>query len=756
MLTTLLLKTVCLFALTVNFAAVPASPPVEPSQVAGGPEDPSSQLFWLSKANHLARIEPLKNSGLALGANRLLTSPDPKRFSPLWVSTYRDLPRLGVRVHVTADATLATRDALAPLKAHAATESFQTDNSAYAGLAFLACMAEHATPENLLVDQSGTPDHARKKISDLYHLQFAYSPRHHVEALAYGLLAPERFTEYFATPWPGRGLASTAQRGGRWGGRDDFAARKAYRQFLEQDLPILLKWAETVGNNASFVGSTPLGRYDFERKGFELHLQPPKDDFAPAEFKPNSDRSVFAPESPHIQSVFLPIDPQSAEAFAGENPMVHFAMVGEFHGVHRTRSDAAVAGCVMLYDVTESEVELFGDGMLTKRLGRVDLRGDRIVRMGESESAAASEGIANVGENPAAAEPESDPLSAKTLPPSLPSPEPRIEASGAGPLWVLPSPDESTWKPIRVPAFRSKPLLGLATAPATLEAAAGITAQTPLDAEVRVGFRELLDDVGRSASTLGSLMRMHTSTASLDVEWLKQNYTGVGFNFGPEVDMQSRSSWFALLSDFAARNLTDAGLRRYFTDGSEQLPSNLPRFRAGNAPWGGANATEFERRRVVVQFLDQELPKLLAWARTAWEHRSTYVLNTTHLSSYLFSEQGFAVRMSPGSLWIGTPERLEALEVFRNKKFGRGPGAPQGVLVPMPPEEAETLKQRVGNSPLHYVFEVRTEAGPDPYANSGFTRPADKGVFEIFPVSEAIEFFLDPRLEQPLFSLPMR
>lgn len=125
-----------------------------------------------------------------------------------------------------------------------------------------------------------------------------------------------------------------------WGGlgSDEFAQRSAFKNFVEETLPDLLKWARNLDNRFIGVSSLKLSEYDFEKQGFPIRILPKLylNKITKVAYVPKLDFEQNAITSQRNFSALLKMSPEDARALReslDKDQRIYYTLEIEFHGI---------------------------------------------------------------------------------------------------------------------------------------------------------------------------------------------------------------------------------------------------------------------------------------------------------------------------------------------------------------------------------------------------------------------------------------
>ena len=196
--------------------------------------------------------------------------------------------------------------------------------------------------------------------------------------------------------------------------------------------------------------------------------------------------------------------------------------------------------------------------------------------------------------------------------------------------------------------------------------------------------------------------------------------------------------------------LRPATHQRYLGDPDDSRSSRI--FSRQMFSWGGnKNNDEFKSRRAYFKFIETEVPKLKAWAKSL--PRESYIVGTVELGEYDFKRKGFV-------LTLFAPRGMTSKRIFfyaprdSSKQLF---GATHHIFFPIGEREAEALMEHTKDPhgrPSRLYFAVKGEVYGPQYAGSDSSRhgPTYAGVHLAYDVTgSVIEFFTDELLKNRVY-----
>ncbi len=329
-----------------------------------------------------------------------------------------------------------------------------------------------------------------------------------------------------------------------------------------------------------------------------------------------------------------------------------------------------------------------------------------------------------------------------------------------GEIRIMESPDSENIEPFAVATFRGLLRLGYPrvyyskTMDRTEYTNTGL-ARKNLEFRLREGLKQYF-----------GLVSMETAKSTIDLDKIRKAFkpgTALEDNnaqYAKSID----SYWAIVLKQMGAYSLKPEAFSRFFC--AEQkpcLPGHMPKSSGAyqqklrQAIWGGRSG-EFAEMRAFNDFMDTYADKFVQWS-AGQGAQEVFFVGKTSLAEYDFNAGGFVLKQvkaqSGGPVTIEYKSPAEE-SLFKANYKPEGQSYGTGILVPMSPEKAEALLNRLqsyGRSrQLFYVYRARIIpqlSGTDK-ANYKFHMMVR---FTQEPVSRTIEFFRDDALTDKLFEI---
>ena len=365
--------------------APPPTPSVDNKNTAPivAPQDLS--LILSLPQYYYQRPQYFNNLGFDLGEYITVQPLDKDTFNPLYVPSYKGIPRLVLTPsYKKVEATILIKNAVI--------RRFSNDMLIYHNLRLLDLMAEHVTEKNLKIDTSNEPSFRSKSRRDLYSFQgktrpsdsgsrsYTYVPRYHIQSLVTTLL-PSVHNSYFCVveQCSGTQFQRSVMQWGGYTNNNEFKSRRAYYSFVETEVPKLQAWAKSLSSESYLVGIVGLGDYDFDRKGFELLIRAPKDISKQFFYAPRiKEKRIFSQAEHNGRPFFFAISEADAETLQLQTKInyrssgLYFVVKAEVYNANyasggRTH-DQTYPGVNLAYDVTGSIIEFYTDELLTNKV----------------------------------------------------------------------------------------------------------------------------------------------------------------------------------------------------------------------------------------------------------------------------------------------------------------------------------------------------------------------------------------------------
>ncbi|PHS26409.1 MAG: hypothetical protein COA83_03390 [Methylophaga sp.] len=222
----------------------------------------------------------------------------------------------------------------------------------------------------------------------------------------------------------------------------------------------------------------------------------------------------------------------------------------------------------------------------------------------------------------------------------------------------------------------------------------------------------------------------------------------------PEEAVEDRA-WYSLITRLAAASLTDQAYQKYMCKDNPCSSSDFTGKNNGSiGRWGGILANQFESRRAFAAFMDTELNKYLAWAKQLSAEPEAYFVGQIRLSSYIFDEGGFAIRLNrlAGGALLTTGENLKNHPIFIGKTIQQQRGV---VLVKVNETEAERIVERVHKKQLFLVYKAKLTVAEQSYNQETKQLNFNRLSFDQTITSDVIEVFIGPEVQDKLFDIPL-
>lgn len=715
----------------------PSSP--QPAAKKSGTIPDDDALMWSRQENFFEQAEYFDSMPFSFGEYRKIPSVDENTFRPLYISTFKGLPRLGELPKILpGQASLHYRQADRNRKRVVA-ERLKRDNAVYFNLALLDMMAEETTAENIKVDNSGEPANRQKSPRDIYtSVDERYVPRYHIQSLAGGLLTPKGYETYFAQPADSVSAKSPNRSTISWGGTNPFAARKSFFTFIDEEVPKLKKWSKEIGRNVYVVGSSYIESYDFKRKGIELTLRPPEFEGYVRRHYSGPDEEILNADGTH--KVLLTMESGEAERIIGKTKFLYYAIEGALIGNGRgARSGGPFSstnpGTGIEYEVTGGAIEVFADELLTEKLCSFDPYSDKVVAVGAG-SAGGSSQISEV---------------------RVPSPSLKQSASekaaigsrgqagysDSGNFRTFTAPGSSI-KPLTIPVYKGKLCPDLPVALVNRNS----PEYSKLGSKERREALDLFNEIRRSVKFFNLLRNMKIAREYYNPEWLKENFD---MKRTPGLGGQMHlASWFDLAKELAVEGLTKESLPKYFcTDGNCQ-PHELTR----TAFWGGARPmSQFAARRAFGEFIDNEMPAFLAWSDQIDFDAPIVLIGKTRASDYLFDLGGYVFDISPVSGVHGSSDNFRDRSIFKRRSFANQVAGT--VLWEVGEDKAEDVYNRTNRKELYYTYEVTLKFSEKSYLSGTYDVSVKNIQYDQELATDSIEMFIGSKLDDHLVTFPI-
>ena len=324
-----------------------------------------------------------------VGPYQEFPSPDPATFRSLVVPTHAGLPRIGA-VDNYLLGNLSRQAEFGPTRQErtAVRNRLRDDAFMYLHLLSLQYMEAHLSPEKLKEEKELSPGDIR-----YYNYNDIYTPRAHVSDLAHALTTDKAYLYYFCkNPGdciPGINRSPNDQAFGRymtaWGGDmlDPFRVRARYHEFVDKQVPVLLRWSRSLPSDVYVVCRTSLKTYDFARGGYPLNISFPAGEqgYEKVMLYWEDDKSeVRVAANGRTADVLLAMAPGPAEALLEDlkkesgrpAPVILAVMKARFRGLSAL-VPGLVRGNQYVYDLVEPSVTLYRDEALTQKIATLPL-----------------------------------------------------------------------------------------------------------------------------------------------------------------------------------------------------------------------------------------------------------------------------------------------------------------------------------------------------------------------------------------------
>ncbi len=716
------------------------SSPQPNESVKGGSVPDDEALMWSRQEYFFEQPAYFDSMPFDFGEYRKIPSVDESTFSPLYVSTHKGLPRLGVLPNILTGNPTTHYSQSDRNRKRVVAARLKRDNAVYFNLALLDLMEEEATAENIKVDNSGEPANRQKTARDIYSsLDELYRPRYHIQSLAAGLLTPKGYESYFAQPADSVSAKSPNRSTISWGGSNPFAARRSFHSFVDEEVPKLKKWSKEIGRNVYVVGSEYVDSYDFKRKGIELTLRPPKFEEYVMRHYSGPDEKILNADGTH--KVLLTMESGEAERILEKTKFIYFAIEGELIGIGRgARSggpySATNPGTGIEYEITGDTIEVYADELLTQKLCSFDPYTDKVVAIGAGSAGGSSQVSEVRVATPAPGKPASAKGGAGT--------GGRAGYSDSGNFRTFTAPGSSI-KPLTIPVYKGKLCPDLPVALVNRNS----PEYSKLGSKERSEALALFNEIRRSVKFFNLLRNMKIAREYYNPEWLKENFDMKRVpGYGTQMHM---ASWFDLAKELAVEGLTEESLPQYFcTDGKCQ-PNELRR----SAFWGGTRPmSQFAARRAFGEFIDNEMPNFLAWSDQIDFEAPIVLVGTTRASDYLFDLGGYVFDLSPISGIHGSSEKFSDLSVFKRRSFANRVAGT--VLWEVGEDQAEAVYNRTNRKQLYYIYEVTLKFSEKSYLSGTYDVSVKNIQYDQELATDSIQVFTESKLEDHLVTFPIQ
>ncbi|MBT8264333.1 MAG: hypothetical protein KJN75_03265, partial [Muriicola sp.] len=270
----------------------------------------SQELYLLPYHQQLPKMTSVS---FELGENKEIPSLYPDSFISLTIPAHNGLPRMGYLKRFEETKRTDIYEYNETANDRRSVKAWQTQNlGIYISLLVLDIMKADVVMEDM-IDSFVFGDSFTKYKAHSHQFGPGYVnffPRGHIEGLASGILTPEKFKTYYCSEKADYCQPEALKRNGRlWGGnKNEFAARRAYSEFLKDEVPKLKQWASSISKDFYLVMPTRLASYDFTKGGYRVNLLFPRaisqESGTTLLYWPeNEETAILAPGAPH--SLFL-------------------------------------------------------------------------------------------------------------------------------------------------------------------------------------------------------------------------------------------------------------------------------------------------------------------------------------------------------------------------------------------------------------------------------------------------------------------
>lgn len=328
-----------------------------------------------------------------------------------------------------------------------------------------------------------------------------------------------------------------------------------------------------------------------------------------------------------------------------------------------------------------------------------------------------------------------------------------------GETLLLKSPDPESFNPLILATFEGRPRIGmLDTYKVDIPQ---LRAEIP---DTRKQRQAVTEEFTHNMGCYLSLLCLQLIPDEFTTEKLMvYNSEGYGFTdkyhtFSDQVD--GKLNYFIVprfhIEGMAAGMLTKERYKEYYCPSRENCSEGY-RQRQGRI-WAGPQSNEFKKRAAYKKFVETEVPKLLAWAKDV--NREVALINRVILTTYDFQKQGFDVVIGPvkGSVafasqdlqfWPRDPEALG---------FDINTGFVKNVLLAIPPEKAESIKNRLKteyhqrSTQMLYSVMVAEIYSMGPKRRGGTHSAFGGNIGFLYDYKDTtIRFYLDPELKELVY-----
>ncbi|PHS71415.1 MAG: hypothetical protein COB23_00085 [Methylophaga sp.] len=177
--------------------------------------------------------------------------------------------------------------------------------------------------------------------------------------------------------------------------------------------------------------------------------------------------------------------------------------------------------------------------------------------------------------------------------------------------------------------------------------------------------------------------------------------------------------------------------------------------------WGGYNNNnEFKSRRAYYSFVEIEVPKLQAWAKSL--SSETYLVGTVGLGDYDFDRQGFELSIhAPKGISGISKQFFYAPRIKEKRIFTQGNDQGRPFFIAMSETDAENLQSQTKTtgsrfSPLYFVVKAEVYNAQNKGADRKSHGQTYVGVHLAYDVTgSVIEFYADELLTKKVFEAPI-
>ena len=318
-----------------------------------------STIHGQTKANSIPKGNQTQNKSPEIKDDNIITYKAPnKDFMDVVIQSHKGLPRYGDVYYYRG------------VTAH-------THSKAYRALLELKFM------EDLFKDMDRSKLTSYNYADNDLKAKNSNKAQHHLLMLGKDVLSDERLQEYFCdaeakSPCNFYNTAGERSLVPSWGGtrNNEFAQNRSYTAFIQNHLEALEAWSNTFFPNdeqiAYFVARGAVnGKYDFKKKGYWIRsIFSIGGDFIlhNTNFMPYTENEKTLRHS--SKSIFLPVEPSKAKEYALTNvsPVFVAFKVKVFPKI------IAPDQIQWEFQLEDSDVEFYKDGLLSQKLGEVDMK----------------------------------------------------------------------------------------------------------------------------------------------------------------------------------------------------------------------------------------------------------------------------------------------------------------------------------------------------------------------------------------------